>query len=225
MNPLQSELLRLYGVVPSASADAGDSVRAMVLELTAPPGWRVLGRVWQGVQEELDLPAPAIAVSGTEGLQLWFSLAVPVAVPSALAFLRGLQSRFLPEVAPNRLRATAGVAVAVPALQPATGNWSAFVAPDLAPVFDETPWLDVAPNEEGQAALLRSLRPMGAGAFAAAVEQLAPPPAPSGGMAADGLVQRDPREFLLQVMNDAGVALALRIEAARVLLQAPRDAG
>jgi hypothetical protein len=195
-----------------------------VLELATPPGWRVLGRVWQGVQEELDLPAPAIAVSGTEHLQLWFSLAVPAPVAQAQAFLQGLQSRFLPEVAPNRLRAIAGTAAEVPALQPATGNWSAFVAPDLAPVFDDSPWLDVAPNEEGQAALLRALRPMGARAFAAALERLAPL-APSGGMAADGLVQRDPREFLLQVMNDAGVALPLRIEAARVLLQAPRDAG
>ena len=50
----------------------------MVLELTGPADWDVLSAVWRGVQADLELPAPAIAVSGTDGLQLWFSLEAPV---------------------------------------------------------------------------------------------------------------------------------------------------
>jgi hypothetical protein len=36
----------------------------MVLELARPAEWPPLARVWQAVQAELGLPAPAIAVSG-----------------------------------------------------------------------------------------------------------------------------------------------------------------
>ena len=79
-------------------------VRAMVMELRRPPSWEVLSRVWHGVQTELELPAPAIAVSGIDGLQLWFSLAEPIAVPHAHAFLECLRSRFLPDIESSRIR-------------------------------------------------------------------------------------------------------------------------
>ena len=71
MNRLQSELHRLY--LPRSSAQAENDprssplidregrVRALVMELTRPASWELLSRVWQGVQAELELPAPAIA--------------------------------------------------------------------------------------------------------------------------------------------------------------------
>jgi hypothetical protein len=242
MNRLQSELNRLYLPRSQAPAetdtqswaliDPVDRVRAMVMELTRPPSWAVLSKVWHGVQTELELPAPAIAVSGIDGLQLWFSLAEPIAVAQAHAFLERLRSRFLPDIEPGRMRlmpASAASALRqerharlVPALQEQTGNWSAFVAPDLAPVFADTPWLDIPPNEEGQAALLSGLEAMTQRVFEAAQEKLGPGPHQShstAALATDVNELRDPKRFLLQIMNDDTVALALRIEAAKALLQ------
>ncbi len=254
MNRLQSELDRLYLPRPqdrpdaaaqsAALIDAAGKVRAMVMELTRPANWEDLSRVWQGVQGELELPAPAIAVSGIDGLQLWFSLAEPIAVVQARVFLEGLRQRFLTDIESSRVRlmpasdaSTAREerhAALVPALQPDSGNWSAFLAPDLVPIFAESPWLDIPPNEEGQAALLRSIEVMTQSAFDAACAKLVPaqPPLHSTiavvakvgesmtleqvSVASAGA---DPAKFLLRVMNDDSVALALRIEAAKVLLQ------
>ena len=266
MTRLQSELFRLYLPLSPAHAgddtrppvliDASDRVRAMVIELTRPPSWEVLGRVWRGVQTELALPAPAIAVSGTEGLQLWFSLAEPIAVLQAHAFVERLRSRFLPDIDADRIHLMPAAdasaqhperhAALVPALQARTGNWSAFVAPDLAPVFDDTPWLDIAPSEEGQAALLRGLHAIEPAAFEAAGKRLGIARAHSPSTAANGnaahvpidahphahtqapspptaFAEQDPKQFLLRVMNDESVVLALRIEAAKALLQHRND--
>jgi hypothetical protein len=116
------------------------------------------------------------------------------------------------------------------------------VAPDLAPVFADTPWLDIPPNEEGQAALLRGLEVMKQTVFEAALEKLGPGThqshstaaiatsvdepltheRPATAAAAAGATG-DPKRFLLQVMNDDTVALALRIEAAKALLQHSND--
>lgn len=71
MNPLQTELQRLY------SAPEG-VVRALVLELARPADWGLLSPVWRGLQTDLALPAPAVMVSGVDGYQLWLSLAEPV---------------------------------------------------------------------------------------------------------------------------------------------------
>jgi hypothetical protein len=228
MNRLQVELDRLYRPkTPDARLvdDAGD-VRAMVLEVVQPLDWDTLSEVWHGVQVELELPAPGIAVSGTDSLQLWFSLETALPASRAHAFVEALRARFLAHVAPARVRLwpTADVparhAALVPACQADADHWSAFVAPDLAAIFSETPWLDVEPGEEGQAALLRALQSIRPAALEAAVagmqasappaRALASPTAPAG--------EDDPRRFLLRVMNDESVALALRIEAAKALL-------
>ena len=257
MNRLQSELHRLYlpqsqdhaaDAPPSVWREPSDKVRAMVIELTRPPSWEILSRIWYGVQTELALPAPAIAVSGIDGLQLWFSLAEPIAVSQAHAFLECLRARFLSEVEASRIRLTPASdasalrldlhARLVPARQEQTGNWSAFVAPDLAPVFADTPWLDIPPSEEGQATLLRGLEVMKQAAFEAALEKLGPrahqPHSAAVATCADTPIaherstaataaQQDPARFLRQVMNDDSVALALRIEAAKALLQHSTD--
>ncbi len=262
MTRLQSELRRLYLLPSPASSgdqaqapvliDASDRVRAMVIELTQPPSWELLSRVWRGVQVELALPAPAIAVSGNEGLQLWFSLAEPMAASQVHAFLEHLRLRFLPDVDPGRVRVMPAAdasarhperhAALVPALQATTGNWSAFVAPDLAPVFADTPWLDIAPSEEGQAALLHGLHAMERKVFEAAAKRLEPgtPPtrptdpvaeataakadaSPTPTLLPTAPADRDPKQFLLRVMNDEGVSLALRVEAAKALLPHGND--
>lgn len=257
MNRLQTEFHRLYHPLP-AQAPATDSglddlidahgrARAMVLELARPADWEQLSRVWRGVQADLGLPAPAIAVSGTDGLQLWFSLGEALDVTQAHAFMESLRCRYLPDVAlqrvgrmpaPDAASASGRHARKVPALNEATGNWSAFVAPDLAPIFAETPWLDMLPGDDGQANLLSKLASIKPSVFAAALQQLAPAAesvaaSPSKAHGDVGLVSThkvvsaghpDPRSFLLAVMNDEAVPLALRIEAAKALLPHSTDA-
>jgi len=242
MNRLQTEMNRLYlGGLVFAQADAQDlsladargRVRALVLEVAQPTGWDALSEVWQGVQMELELPAPGIAVSGRDGLQLWFSVETAIPARQAHDFLEALRVRFLAHVPAARIRLWPTPAqppqhaALVPALQADTGNWSAFVAPDLAAIFSETPWLDVEPGEEGQAALLRGLQSIKPAAFDAAfagMRATAPQvqsPAPTPAHETVGLPQAatgDPRQFLLRVMNDETVPLALRIDAAKALL-------
>ncbi len=260
MNRLQSELARLYlprpqdrvdADAPSAAMiDASGRVRAMVMELARPADWEALSRVWHGVQVELELPAPAIAVSGIDGLQLWFALAAPIAVAPAHAFLEALRQRFLSDIQAVRVRLLPAAdattlrqdlhAAMVPAQQEDSGNWSAFLAPDLVSIFADSPWLDIPPNAEGQANLLRSVEVMTPSAFEAAFAQLGAAIQPQAspvaaavatsvdqGVAQDrprpDLAGGDPKQFLLQVMNDDSVALALRIEAAKALLQHAND--
>ena len=243
MNRLQTELERLYlaGLVFAPAnaqdlslADARGRVRALVLEVVQPIGWDALSEAWHGVQMELELPAPGIAVSGRDGLQLWFSLETAIPADQAHAFLEALRARFLAHIAPARVRLwptldePARHAALVPALQADSGNWSAFVAPDLAAIFSETPWLDVEPGEEGQAALLRGLQAIKPAAFDAALAGMratarvaqAPVPMPVQALAtlSSPDATDDPRRFLLRVMNDESVSLALRIEAAKALL-------
>ena len=144
MNRLQTELNRLYlGGLVFAQADAQDlsladargRVRAMVLEVAQPTGWDALSEVWHGVQMELELPAPGIAVSGRDGLQLWFSVETAIPASQAHEFLEALRVRFLAHVPAARVRLwpTAAQppqhAALIPALQADSGNWSAFVAP------------------------------------------------------------------------------------------------
>ena len=217
MNRLSLELQRLY------HAPEPERPRALMLELARPADWGRLGAVWRGVQADLALPAPAIAVSGRDGFQLWFSLAEPVPAAQGRALLEGLGRRYLPEVAPARLRLAVGDEAPLPPWQPLPGQWAAFVAPDLAPVFAETPWLDIPPGEEGQADLLTGLGRIAPAAFEQALAALAPA-ATAPAMAPhrptpDDAAPLEPRQFLLQVMRDERAPLALRVEAAKILVQ------
>ena len=239
MNRLQSEWYRLYQPdAPGKDAgepgliDAGGQVRAMVLEVAGPADWEAVARVWQGVQVDLDLTAPAIAVSGIDGHQLWFSLLEPVPVAQAHAFLDAVRMRYLGDIAPERVRLLPAIEAAVPrhagtvpALQAQSGCWSAFVAPDLAPMFADTPWLDIEPSQDGQADLLSGLQCIKSADFRKALERLGPVTTPAttdAGPVATGSASKyacsDPRRFLLDVMNDDAVALELRVEAAKALL-------
>ena len=194
MSTLQAELQRLY--LPrdpdlQTSTD-GEScliapdgrVRAMVLELARPADWTALSTLWQGVQAELGLPAPAIAVSGIDGLQLWLSLAEPVPVANACAFLESLRLRYLSQVATDRItmrpcidgsmQQKAVHAALVPRQREETGRWSAFVASDLAAIFADEPWLDLHPSAEAQANVLARLECIRPVDFQAALERMKP---------------------------------------------------
>ena len=233
-NSLLSELHRLYFVTPpknpngeysaheaSGCMAANGQVRAMVLELARPAQWDALSVVWRGVQTDLGLPEPAIAVSGIDGHQLWFSLAEPVCAADAQAFLEALRSRYLDTVEVPRIGMFAGVrARLVPALQAENGQWSAFVSFDLAGIFTDEPWLDLAPNPVAQARLLSRLECIEPGAFKAALAQIAlAATAPIAHAAPQvNATSLGPKEFLLSVMNDQSVGLHLRIEAAKALL-------
>jgi len=220
MNPLQTELQRLY------QAPEGQ-VRVLVLELARPADWILLGPLWRGVQTDLALPAPAIAVSGVDGYQLWFSLAEPVAAAEGAAFLEGLRRHYLGRVAPGRITARPALSAqdgfsAPPApgqQQPATGYWSAFVAPDLAPIFADEPWLDQPPSPDAQASVLVRLQSIQPAAFAATLARLRPPvPSALPSQAPVAAQPLTPKLFLLAVMNDRGMDMQLRIEAAKALL-------
>ena len=89
---LQQELLRLYGSHDTALAPPA---RAAVLELARPADWSALGAVWRGVQGDLGLPAPAIAVTGSDGFQLWFALAEDSLAAEALQLLQALCRAYL----------------------------------------------------------------------------------------------------------------------------------
>jgi len=228
MNRLQSELLRLY-LVHDGAVDGDGRVRAMVLELAQPADWHALSAMWKGVQADLALPAPAIAVSGIDGYQLWFSLTASVPVAQAQAFLEALRARYLGDVAPQRVRLFPSMpAKMVPALQEETGHWSAFVTQDLVSIFAQEPWLDRQPGVDGQADILCRLQSIQPAAWESALSVLRPAgvpvhrspaasPAVTASVAAGG-DEQDPRRFLLKVMNDAAVDLHLRIDAAKALL-------
>jgi len=253
MDRFQAEWDRLYRAAPAASAqDAAQdlgmlgphgSARALVLELCRPADWHTLSVVWRGVQTELGLPAPAIAVSGMDGLQLWFSLASAVPVERAQAFLQALRQRYLASIDPARVRLLPrldGVnlrhARPVPAPQLIAERWSAFVAPDLAAIFAEDPWLDASPSPDAQASVLARLDCTKDAAFAQACKHLLPEaaalpasatPIPLESLAPATLAGNsamqdlEPRRFLQDVLNNPQIELALRIAAAQALLQHP----
>ncbi|MDT9000417.1 hypothetical protein RQP53_14170 [Paucibacter sp. APW11] len=250
MNRLHSAWQRLFFNATATSPDplaapplldADGRCRALLLELARPADWQLLGAVWRGVQTELGLPAPAIAVNGEDGFQLWFSLAEPVAAAEGQVLLQALCRRFLPaELAPGRLRlwpsADKAQAPRLPPFELKTGGecWAAFVAPDLAPVFADSPWLDVPPGDEGQADLLARLQPLGAEPLRQAREALLaspaaaasePPASAPTSSAAAASTWSEPRAFLLAVMNDASQPMQLRIEAAKALLPFSSAAG
>ena len=243
MNRLKQELQRLYGSQADADlglgfddrgmGDAQGRVRAMVLEVARPADWAALSAVWSGVQADLALPAPAIAVNGSDGCQLWFSLVEPVPAPQAAKFLDALRRRYLGDSEPGRVAMLPALEAAsalplplarpVPALQDDTGLWSAFVASDLVPMFTDEPWLDMPPNPDGQAQLLVSLKSILPAEFELALQRLRPAAVPSAtGQTSDDAAQSaaspDPQRFLIDVMNNDSLDLALRIEAAKALL-------
>ncbi|MDT7516889.1 hypothetical protein [Rhodoferax mekongensis] len=221
-------------------------VRALVVEVTVPLGWKALSQVWYGVQTDFGLPAPAIAVSGTDAIQLWFSLANDIDSTTAERFFTALKLRYLPGIPPSQLRlfpmSDASSVLGekhtelVPSDRLGTGHWSAFISADLAAIFDVEPWLDMPPNMDQQADILSKLEPIKPDKLLTVlaaidsrtereVEGTAGPSTDMGSASDemnDGespeIASMSPQEFLLQVMRDTRLPLQHRIEAAKALL-------
>lgn len=245
MSRIDTETQRLFELPAEGGAQrslvrADGCVRSLVLAQTGPADWALLAPLWRGVQADLGWPAPAIAVNGRDAFELWFSLSVPLPWADAARLLVQLQRCYLGGLRPDRVRAwpSAKAADEPPAVPPfAAGpqRWAAFVAPDLPAVFGDDPALDVEPGADAQAELLARQRSISdselrqARAMLEADEPTVVAPPVFGDMPTrplDGVmfgVGRfdDPRAFLLAVMNDEAVPLALRIEAAKGVLIAP----
>jgi len=209
----------------------------MCLRLVKAGHWEALASLYQAVQSELGLPAPAIsvsAVSGQRGYGLWFALAEAVPLPQAGDFLTALHGRYLLDVPPACLTfdLEAAAAQVVPMLDPETGRWSAYIDPTLGAMFADEPWLEMAPNPDKQADLLAALECIKPEAFQQALARLqqltsgeATAPlvdlpalnAPQARLAS-GAQFADPKSFLLAVMNDTAVSAELRVQAAIALL-------
>ena len=219
---LQTELQRLF----DTQTDAQGRVRTLVLGISGPADWPALAAVWRGVQTELNWPAPAIAINGVDAFELWMSLREPVAQDDARRVLQNLCARYLGDVAPARWRlwpaldeGLAAPPQAQPQLHAATGRWSAFVAPDLAAGFGDDPSLDLPPGDEAQAEVLARIQPIPAADWQRAIASAEPPVRKAHTPPTTTTPQDDPRRFLLSVMNDATVDMALRVEAAKALLR------
>lgn len=240
MNKLISALQRLYflpdqlcqpldaaGVAnpPLNLLGPDGMVRAMLIHFGKTRDWPLLGELYQAVQSELDLPAPAISVTGHEGYELWFSLAEPVPLSQAQVFLEALRAKYLSDIPAHllQLRPVAGTQPSVPmtpALHQTTGQWSAYIDPSLGSLFIDEPWLEMAPNMDQQASILGGLKSMTAGDFQRALKQLQIPDTAVAPPAPALVVQHysEPMTFLLAVMNDASASPRHRIKAAKALL-------
>ena len=151
--------------------------RALVLEFGGKGGgeahWSALCTIANAVQHELDLPAPAVSISGT-AFQLWLSLATPVPAAQARQFVQLLRSTFLPAstdilaVAPPDYVAQAALP---PCLQP-SGKWAAFIHPSMGAAFVDEPGLDMPPPPAAQLGFLESLRSINPAQFAQALAKL-----------------------------------------------------
>lgn len=215
------------------SLPSGETVRAMVLGFARRKDWPRVAALYQSLQEDLELPAPAIAACADNGYQLWLSLAEATPVPVARAFLATLCARYLTDLPPTAITANPGSTAdtallpLVPALHAASGRWSAFIDPGMGSMFIDESGLDMAPNLDRQADMLAGLRSISPAALqkaqqllSTAADRASASPAASAHPAAEPLAGsfNDPQSFLLAVMNDATVSLNLRIEAAAALL-------
>ncbi len=257
MHSLSAELQRLFGRpgqdLPDPLPEAGftldlvspdERVWTMVIGVAPAAGWAPVAALCEGVVNALDLPVPAVSVAGGAGFRVWFSLADPVSLARAEAFLAGLQARFLagvPGAQLSLLPAPGAHSVPVaPAREAGSGRWTAFIDPAMGGMFADETWLDMAPSPERQAELLAGFKSIGAADFLRALSVLEPGgamvatpatvlagqvlnapalpgPTPAAGLAVgSGFV--DPKRFLLAVMNDPGASAAQRIDAAKALL-------
>jgi len=224
---LNRQQQRLYGH-PQAS-----SSRCLCLIFTRASDWPALSELQQAIQHELDLPAPALSVDG-QGFRLWLSLAEAVDVSTGSAFLEALRQRYLADLPASRLQLDPNVPATLPPLALAADErWSAFIDPTMGSMFCDEPWLDLPPNQDQQADLLSRFTSLSttdfANAHALLLAQNTPSTANDAPQPAISTVNppemfktcgpfADPHSFLLAVINDPGISLAQRIDAAKALL-------
>lgn len=263
MNKLIAELERLYFLarpVGLAECLRGEcrfelglisregTLRTMGLTFCRAADWASVASLCQALQDELELPLPAVSVSAQAGFQLWFSLLEPVPVAQAAGFLEALRTHYLAAIPRHHLESfpdfdgEPDTVPVVPAFYPELDKWSAFIDPSMGSMFAEEAGLDMAPNMDRQADILAGFRSIKADDFARAqaalqvmAEARAAPLSTGSGAAGLPAVDRaasrqaadrlslggdfqNPQSFLLAVMNDPAASAAHRIEAAKALL-------
>lgn len=255
MNKLESELQRLYFFPSQAWLGAKSEsdnphinlitatglVRCLVISVKDGGAWQQVAALYQGIQDELELPAPAISVSVEDGYQIWFSLAEPVALQLAQDFMEGLCRKYLAETKAAKLKLRPGKADAlkfvpkIPARQDTSERWSAYIDPTMGSMFVEETWLEMTPILDKQAGMLAGLKSTNTEDFHRALSTLQTMPETDASPPADkaessqfqqsskntldiGNGFSNPKNFLLAVMNDPTAKAEQRIQAAIALL-------
>ena len=254
MSKLESELQRLYCLPGRAwSGTKSESeksqidlitatglVRCFVISIKDGAAWPQIATLYQGIQDEFELPAPAISISVEEGYQIWFSLAEPVALKLAQDFMEGLCRKYLAETKTAKLKCRPGITddlksvPKVPAREKASDRWSAYIDPTMGSMFVEESWLEMTPNHDKQAAMLAGLKSIKREDLDRAInilqktheteaivpadkpEKLQQQPAKNTLGMGSGF--SNPKSFLLAVMNDPTANAEHRIQAAIALL-------
>lgn len=230
-------------------------VRAMAASFEKAGDWEDVARLYQAIQDELDLPAPAISISGHGGYTLWFSLTEAISAPLATAFLEALRLKYLAEMPLSSLTfhpdaKGPNLLPLAPALDETTGKWSAFIDPSMGGMFVDEPGLEMAPNMGRQADMLERLESIKPADLMRATEVMQasdnadsnepealpavdgsdsskqlPGLRPACQSLASGKYYTDPRDFLLAVMNDPSASAKKRIKAANALLPYVSETG
>ena len=246
---LAAEWRRLYLLPEDCLPHANDSlsscrllsaestVRSLVIGFTRASDWPVLASLYENIQIEDELPAPAIAVT-PRGYQLWLSLANPVNLADARRFLMRLQAKHLTALPAGRVEFLPDVngvfeLPMIPNFDPETQKWAAFIDPGMGSMFIDEPGLDIAPNPERQADLLMPVKSISSQVLQRILDEAkeniglqAPSTiAPEQNASFPSTSFSDPREFLLLVMNSSQAGLAERIAAATALLESNSNQG
>jgi hypothetical protein len=199
---LEQHLLGVKTLSLELVSPAGEG-RAIVLDFSAGGAtrgeqqWRALCAVANGVREELQLPAPAVSISG-HGFQLWLSLAE--AAPAALlAEFAGLLHQSYLSDEKDRGNGLIATVVELPPGRQSSGKWAAFIHPGMGASFTDEPALEMAPPVGAQVGFLEGLKPIGAVEFAKALAGLRSrhPVAPPALVAAPPLTVEPARSGLL----------------------------
>jgi len=219
-------------------------VRALVITFDRAKDWTHLTALYQALEEDLELPAPAISISATGGFQLWLSLADCVPVAQAMAFLEALCSKYLADIPLRHLKLYPGINESsagqpptvdlVPGFHQASGKWSAFIDPSMGGMFLDEPGLDMAPNMAGQADILAKFESIKSQDFQRALTSFQSPMTVAPKLVESvpndqyeltshsrldvGSNYTEPKSFLLAVMNSPSASPDQRIKAAQALL-------
>ncbi|HEY3431667.1 MAG TPA: hypothetical protein VGK09_03885 [Rhodocyclaceae bacterium] len=219
-------------------------VRALVITFDRAKDWNHLTTLYQGLEEDLKLPAPAVSISATGGFQLWLSLADNVTIAEATAFLEILRSKYLADIPVRHLKLSPSIneysagelptVDLVPSFHQASGKWSAFIDPSMGGMFLDEPGLDMAPNMAGQADILAKFESIKSQDFQRVLASFQSPMpvelklietatndqcGPTSHSRLDvGSNYTEPKSFLLAVMNSPSASPDQRIKAAQALL-------
>ena len=144
--------------------------------------WEALISLSTRMQTELDLPAPAVTISGRKGWGLWLSLEQPVPVAHAQLFVNLVYKEYLANIPKDQIdlrpdvhqvsSAAQAVIKLPPCVHRASGMWAAFIDPSTGGDYVEVPGLQEAPSMAAQAELLANVKSISPQQFGSALFQL-----------------------------------------------------